>query len=332
MLSGVALAADTAKPNLDGIKTYLLDKSTKLETSAQDLQKASDAYYELAKAAEFDYKGLWSARKDDVSKALLDAKTAWIAASPLYEQMEGIVAGVPSLVKYDPILDSGVKGEVEFDVTLPDGKVMEKPGNLFGLLETSLWGTNPDFVQLKADLDGNGKADFGEVLPDANLLKGFADSMSSYSTNLLKSAQDWQPTATDAFTALVIMTPTMSEYFESWKTSRFVLGDKAEHGDFSVISRLSDVKDIVSSLEVIYAGVSPLVAEQSPDQDKQIGQGLTDLRKFAADLFEQEEKGKRFKPEEADFFGTEAQNRATAITGQITQVAALLDIKLPESQ
>jgi hypothetical protein len=37
-----------------------------------------------------------------------------------------------------------------------------------------------------------------------------------------------------------------------------------------------------------------------------------------------------FTPEEADVFGSEAQDRAQAITGQIAQVAALLSVELPE--
>jgi hypothetical protein len=47
-------------------------------------------------------------------------------------------------------------------------------------------------------------------------------------------------------------------------------------------------------------------------------------------LYSQEQEGRVFTPEEADFFGTEAQNRAQTLAGQIAQVAALLDVQLPE--
>lgn len=72
-----------------------------------------------------------------MAKALDDAKKSWIAASPLYEQMEGIVAGVPDLADYDVILDAGTSAAeggdniVPFDLKLPDGRVLVKPGNLF---------------------------------------------------------------------------------------------------------------------------------------------------------------------------------------------------------
>ena len=55
--------------------------------------------------------------------------------------------------------------------------------------------------------------------------------------------------AQDAFTALVVMTPTMSEYFEAWKNSRFVAGDKANEKAFVAASRLQDIADILGGLE-----------------------------------------------------------------------------------
>jgi hypothetical protein len=220
---------------------------------------------------------------------------------------------------------------VTFDLPLPDGTVLPQPGNLFNLLEAALWGTRPEFiVDVEADLDENGSIEFGEVLPDANMLKGSADLMATMTADLQESAEAWEPTIADAFTALVVMVPTMSEYFESWKESRFVAGDEATNANFAVISRLADIQDILSSLQVLYVGVSPLVTSVSEVQHGQIDTGLTDLKDYVSDLYEQEREGRRFTAEEADFFGTEAQNRAMIITGQITQAAALLEIPLPE--
>ncbi|MEZ4668496.1 MAG: imelysin family protein [Anaerolineae bacterium] len=330
-------AQDAAQPDLDAIKDYLLEKATALADGAAELAATSDAYYQLTQAANFDYTALWDANQSELAELLAQAKTQWITISPLYEQMEGIVAGVPSLAEYDVIIDAGASAEedaenaADFNITLPDGTVMEKPGNLFGLLESALWGTRAEFVALAdVDLDGNSTVDFGEVLPDANILKGTADSMVSYTSDLLMSAIDWQPNETDAFTALVVMVPTMSEYFGSWKESRFVAGDKAISTTFAVISRLSDIQDILASLQVIYDGVGPLVESTNPEQHEQINQGLTDLKDYVGKIFKEEQDGHQFTPEEADFFGTEAQNRAMTITGQITQAASLLDITLPE--
>ena len=45
---------------------------------------------------------------------------------------------------------------------------------------------------------------------------------------LASAAKAWKPTPSDAFTAVVVMVPTMNEYFGQWKVSRFVLGAKAK--------------------------------------------------------------------------------------------------------
>jgi hypothetical protein len=322
---------------LSGIKTYLVGKSSELTTSAKSLKEASNNYYQLAEAANFDYAAMWQANPEEVSAELDKAKSAWMAASPLYEQMEGIVAGTPSLAEYDVILDAGASGEedpenaVPFDLTLPDGRVLPKPGNLFGVLESTLWGTYADYTTgIEADLDGSGSIDFGEKLPDANVLKAGADALDKYTTELGTASSDWQPTESDAFTALVVMVPTMSEYFNSWKNSRFILGDATEQRDFVVISRLSDIQNILGSLQIVYREVKPLVESTDTAQAAQIEQSLGDLKSFVADVHEKELGGYQHTPEEADVLGAEAQNRATAIAGQVAQIAAKLNIKVEE--
>jgi hypothetical protein len=268
---------------------------------------------------------------------VLTAREAWLAASPAYEKMEGIVAGVLTLADYDVILDAGAsgaedpEGAVPFDLELPDGTVLPQPGNLFGVLESTLWGTYAEYssgVDLDYDIDG--EIEFGEVLPDAQVLKAAADLTDSYAIELGEAANAWEPTLSDAFTSLVVMVPTMSEYFGSWKASRFVAGEASTQRDFVVISRLSDIIDILSSLQVVYAEVKPLVAEHDPDQAKQIDANLAALKDFVAGIYAEEQAGKVFTAEEADSLGAEAQDRATAIAGQVTQVAAALGIELAE--
>jgi hypothetical protein len=328
---------NAAATDLGGIKIYLLDKSSELTTSSKSLKEASDKYYALAESAGFDYAALWESNPAEVSAALSDAKSAWMTASPLYEQMEGIVAGTPSLAEYDVILDAGASGDedpenaVPFDLTLPDGRVLPKPGNLFGVLESTLWGTYADYTTgIEADLDGNGTIDFGEQLPDADVLKAGADTLGKYATELGTASSEWQPTESDAFTALVVMVPTMSEYFNSWKNSRFILGDASEQRDFVVISRLADIQNILGSLQIVYSEVKPLVESTDAAQATQIEQSLEDLKNFVGDVQAKEQGGYQHTPEEADVLGAEAQNRATAIAGQVAQIAAKLNIKIEE--
>ena len=332
-----AVQDNASATDLSGIKTYLVDKSSELTTSSKSLKEASDKYYQLAETSGFNYAVMWESNPAEVSAALNDAKSAWMTASPLYEQMEGIVAGTPSLAEYDVILDAGASGEddpenaVPFDLTLPDGRVLPKPGNLFGVLESTLWGTYAEYTtDIEADLDGSGSLDFGEKLPDANVLKAGADALDKYTTELGTASSEWQPTESDAFTALVVMVPTMSEYFNSWKNSRFILGDASEQRDFVVISRLSDIQNILGSLQIVFDEVKPLVESTDSAQAAQIEQSLADLKSFVADVYAKEQSGYQHTPEEADMLGAEAQNRATAIAGQVAQIAAKLNITIEE--
>ncbi len=336
--AGTDVTPPAATSDLAGIKTYLLGKTAALGETTSTLRDLADHYYTLAEQTNFDYETLWASNQDEITTIVLDARAAWMTASPLYEQMEGIVAGTPSLAEFDIILDAGASGEddpenaVPFDLTLPDGTVLPKPGNLFGVLESTLWGTYADYAvpDLQPDYDGNGAVDFGEVLPDAGVLKAGAETLDSYATELAAAAAAWTPTEADAFSALVVMVPTMNEYFGSWRDSRFVAGEASTQRDFVAISRLADIQDILGGLEVVYSEVQPLVATVDEAQSAQIAMDLSELKRFVADIYTQENDGKRFTPEEADLLGAEAQNRATAITGQVSQVAAQLNIDVQE--
>lgn len=323
--------------DLSGIKAYLLERLGVLKTSTAAFSASANEFYELAKGSNFDYAGIWSSKKAEVTATVEKARNHWLTASPTYEQVEGIVAGVPSLAEYDVILDAGASGAegpdgaVPFDLTLPDGKVLPKPGNLFGVNESALWGTYDEYTaDVKVDYDGNGTTDFGDAMPDANVLKAAAEALDKNTADLVASAQDWSPTSSDAFTSLVVMVPTMSEYFNSWKNSRFVTGEESEQRDFVAISRLADIVGIIGGLQVVYGELSPTVAKADSEADKQIRTELDELKEFVQGVLDQEQGGKKFTPEEADLLGEDAQNRATAIAGQISQVAAKLGIEIEE--
>jgi len=125
-----------------------------------------------------------------------------------------------------------------------------------------------------------------------------------------------------------VMVPTMSEYFGQWKTSRFVLGDRASAESFNVVSRLSDIGDIIGGLRVIYAGIQPAVARVDSAQAAQTRRELAALDGYVQKLRAQERSGRRFTPQQADVLGREAQERATAIAGQVSQAAARLKVKI----
>jgi hypothetical protein len=333
-----AKATREAPARLAGVKDYLVDHTQRLTEFTGRFQADARRYYRLADASELDYQTLWGRRRSEVAPLVERLKRSWIQGNPYYERVEGVVAGTPSLAEFDVILDAGSsaaedpQSAVPFDLTLPDGTVLEQPGNLFNLTEGTLWGTLPAGLppSTPVDLDGDGREEFGEVLPDARLLTAAAAQFDRSAMELDRAARAWRPTDTDAFTALVVMVPTMSEYFGQWKESRFVAGQGFDSESFNVVSRLSDINDILTGLDVIFAGVEARIAKVDSAQARQTDRELADLKSFIDDLHRRERAGESFAPEQADLLGAEAQERGTAIAGQISQAAAALGVEIAQ--
>jgi len=323
--------------NLDGVKQYLLGYADKMSTNARAFQVAATEYYDAVKAADFDYTKAWG-DGTTLRPILLKLRETWAAADNAYENVEGIVAGVPSLAEYDVLLDSGrAEGEgdnvAQITLKLPDGKEVKNPGSFYNwLIEPQLFGTKAEWVALKdIDVDGDGKVGFGDVLPDANLLKGSADGLVEYTNKAIDAIKAWTPTDQDAFQALVTMTPTMDEYFGNWKDSRFVSGDAAaDQVAFVGKTRLEDVSRIVESIKTIYGGVHPTIATKNTELAAQIDKGYADLNTLVADTLTKEKSGTQFTPAQAETLGKEAQDRAQALAGQVAQAAALLGITVEQ--
>ena len=331
-------AAETpaSSADLSAVKDFLRDQTEELTAQTAELKAVADEYYDLAEATDFDYEGMLEQNRDEVIELMERGKDAYIAANPAYEQMEGIVAGVPELADYDLIIDAGATGDdpenaVPFDLELPNGETLEQPGNFNFITETSFYGTNPDFLakDVDGDLNGDGEVEFGEGLADANILKAAMGEFDRYANELKTSAAGFEPDDSDALTALVVMTPTMSEYFEAWKNSRFIAGEDGT-AEFAAASRLQDIADILSGLVLVYDPIDSVIAEADPEQAKQTGAGLRELHEFAVDLQKREAEGEKFTAEQADTLGAEAQERAEAIAGQVSQAAEKLNIEIQE--
>ena len=125
------------------------------------------------------------------------------------------------------------------------------------------------------------------------------------------------------------MTPTMSEYFEAWKNSRFIAGDKAEEKVFVAASRLQDIADILGGLVLIYDNVQPSSRRSTASRPARPGP-RSSCTSSPQRLREQEAGGKKFTAQDADTLGGEAQDQAEAIAGQVTQAAGQLGIKLED--
>ncbi len=328
-------AEATQAVDLAAVKDYLTEHSAELAAETAELKRLGERYYELAESTGFDYEALMAEHGEEVAEILDQSKQAFVKANPAYEEMEGIVAGVPRLAQYDVDIDAGAdssdpENAVSFSLELPNGKTLEQPGNAFFVTETSLYGTNPDFLVkgVDQDVDGDGKEEFGEGIPDADIYVAMVRKFDEMAKALDADAQAFEPTPSDALTAITVMTPTMSEYFEAWKNSRFIAGEDASELGFVAASRLSDIADILEGIEFTYDEVEPLIADESPAQAKQTAAALGDLLAYVEKLRDNEGQGHQYTAEQADTLGSEAQRQAEAIAGQVTQAAKRLGIEL----
>lgn len=326
----------TSNVDLSGIKQYLQQYGKDyLKAGADTLKASADQYYEAVKAADFDYQRAWG-NGTMLRPIIMKMRDAFNQSHTGYESVEGIVAGVPSLSEFDTILDAGSPGAeggdnvADYTLTLPNGTQLDKPGNFFhNLLEPMIYGTDKNQIKLSdIDVDGDGKVGPGDALPDANRLKGAADGFVEYVDQTMAAIDAWEPTPADAFTALVTMTPTMDEYFNNWKESRYVTGNSTSETRFVAHSRLVDVTQILASIRTIYGGVQPLVQAKDAAAAEQIDKNYTDLLSFVQSLLDKENSGTHYTPDQADVLGKQAQDQAQAITGQVTQAATLVGIKL----
>lgn len=330
LAQGTAATKDPAGVDLSGTKTYMLTRLNALKASTASLVTASDAYYQMAKAANFDYAKLWKSNPTGVKAAIEKARAAWRDASPRYEQIEGFFAGQEPFTDLDLITDAANPGSVanggaDNNVKLPSGKVLVRPGALFNLTEATLWNLNPAYTALKVDLGEPGG--LGNALPDADVLMGGTRALDGFIGKFQATAKPWQPTSTYVFNTLTANLPTTQDFLEIWRNSRFVSGSRSKVQEFAAISRLNDLRDNISSWQAIYAGISPAVVGKNPALNTQITAGMTDLHRYVETLISRE-KTRHFTPEQARSVQDEAQNRATAVTGSVTQAAALLGIKV----
>jgi hypothetical protein len=329
--------AGAKQADLGAIKAYLLEHTERLKTDTATIQADAEAYHTLAEGAAFDYAKLLREQRPAVAAAVAKLQADYKTANPSYEEMEGVVAGVPELADFDVIIDAGAdksdpENAVPFTVKTPGGRTFEQPGNFFLLIEASAYGTEPKFLAtgVQADLDGDGKVTFPEALPDADFLVAAARDFAKNAAELDAAARKWEPNLQDAFTAVVVMTPTMSEYFAAWKNSRFIAGDAAQEKAFVATSRLSDIRDILGGIKLIYASIEPSIATVDGSQAQQTEKSLKDLHAFAQRLLDEESGGKRFTASDADTLGTEAQRNAEAIAGQVSQAAGQLGVTLED--
>ncbi len=337
----IAALAESSVPagdeadGLASVKAFTLEHGTALAEAAAKLRALTADYAAIIAAHGGDYAAAWDADGARLAGTIREIRMAWLGTHNEYETIEGIIAGLPRTAGYDLILDAGNPGTeeedvAEYDLTLPDGTVLERPGNLFHTMsEPVLWGTDPDSVRLAADLDGDGTTGTGEVLFDANLALGAAEGLAFWTADLRDKIEGWEPTRNDAFTAVVTMTPTIGDYFGEWKDSHY-LGGLGE--SFVAQSRLVDVEGIMRGCQLMYENaISPvLTGTGDGDLDAVIRSSFAQMLDLVTDTHAREQAGESFSAEEVDALTAESQDMADRIVAQVLQAAARHGVTIEE--
>ncbi|MEO9299907.1 imelysin family protein [Devosia alba] len=332
LVTAAPVWALTETEGLAQVKAFTLEHNARLVIEAQRLRDTVIDYTGSIAVHGGDYAAAWSAEGPALAALVTSIRASWLAASNQYETIEGIVAGIPSLAHYDLILDAGNPGSAdediaEYDLTLPDGTVLVRPGSLFhSISEPLFWGTDAAHARQAADLNDDGQIGAGEVLFDANLALGAANGLVKWSERLLADMEAWEPNRDDAFAAVITMTPTVGDYFSEWKESQFLGGESAA---FVAQSRLVDVLGIMSGCQRMYVNaIAPVVATDDPALDASIAAAYEELLSLVSETRTREEAGDQFTVEEADALGSEAQDIAERIVAQVLQTAAKHGVKI----
>ncbi len=317
-----------AVENVLGVKTYLVSVVTKMDDAAHEFVKNAQAYAAIIDASQGDYAKAYATKKaeiDAVVKAMQDNYKAMDSYG--YETVEGIIGGVDSFTHYDRDLDAGgpqaagAENVAEISLTLRDGKKIDQQGCLFTyILEPTLWGGEPRWI-VPLDLDGNGKIAPRESLPKAEVMLAAAEDVSKRIDALLADSKAWTPTNADCVAAMIAMTPTLSDYFEDWKESRY-----SDHrsGRFFAVSRVSDMRGIMGSCAIMYTAVDPTVAAKDAALAKSILNGFNGISSFL-DKIDVREKSNEVTLAEIDEMAAQAKEHTAKLVPQIEQAKALIE-------
>lgn len=320
----------------EGVKAYLLAVAKSVQVASADFKKHADEYAALVKSHNNDYAAAAKAEPAKFAQLVLALRDDYRRVDSFgYEYIEGIVAGVPSLAKYDVELDAGLpaKGAGPDDdvapVTIKAGSLtIDKEGSLNNfLIEPTVFGTNERFAGGTVTLKELG--DKPVLVPNAALIVALADYAVDGYNRMYKDADAWQPSDKDCFEALVAMTPTLADYFEDWKESK--IEGSAAGGRFVAVSRVSDMRGIMASTRLIWQGLAQQAAAADKSLAGTISSGYDQILAFI-DTVEAREKQGPLTAEQIDAMGSQAKEKADKVTTQVGEAAALLKITVGTAQ
>ncbi len=320
---GGALQAQDAPATAASVKKYLVERLERMHNASEDFVKNSDAYAALVAANGNSVDAAYKADPKKMDALVGKMQDNYKAMDSFgYETVEGIVAGVESLASYDVYLDAGVPASEGPDGVAPvvldlgNGKKIDKQGSLFTyIIEPALWGGDKRWVVPVGD---------NKTMPKPEVLVAAAKDVNKKIGELVADAKAWNASVNDCFGAMVVMTPTLSDYFEDWKESRY---SSSKSGRFQAVSRISDMRGIMSSCEVMYDAVKSGVAAKDKALAKSVVSGFDEIQHFL-DLIEKREKQGEISVAEIDELATQAKEKTDKLVPQIEQSAAVSGVKV----
>ena len=161
-------------------------------------------------------------------------------------------------------------------------------------------------------------------MPRPEILAAAANDVKKKLSELLADAKAWNASVSDCFGAMIIMTPTLSDYFEDWKESRYA---KEKSGRFQAVSRVSDMRGIMGSCQVMYEAVEGQVAEKDKSLAKSVGAGFKGIMSFLDKIEKRETQGE-IRGAEIDELATQAKEQTDKLVPQIEQSAAVVGVRV----
>jgi len=312
-----------AEETAASVKSYLVKNLVKMKAASADFVANAEAYSALIAAHGGTVENAYKAEPKKMDKLVLEMRENYKAMDSYgYETVEGIVAGVPAMADYDIYLDAGVPASEGPDdvapviLALSTGEKIDKQGALFTyIIEPALWGGDKRWVVPV----GN-----GQTMPRPEVLTAAAKDVDATIGHLVADSKAWNASVSDCFGAMIVMTPTLSDYFEDWKESRYS-ADRS--GRFQAVSRVSDMRGIMGSCQVMYEAVDDTVSAKDKALAKSVNSGFREIMAFL-DKIEDREKQGEIKAAEIDELATQAKEKTDKLVPQIEQSAAVSGVKV----
>ena len=176
LAAGASTAGASDKAGFPGLQKRLTGQSKLLVAFTTEFRADAEQYNKLAATAGYDYAALWATQAAAVKPLLAEMKRDWLKHNSDYEQMEGVVAGVPSLADYDVIIDAGAsQGDPENAVPFSIKRRTARPSSSPATSTTSSRPRSGARTQSPPRASSptstaTASVEFGEALPDAAFL------------------------------------------------------------------------------------------------------------------------------------------------------------------